>query len=238
MGGIYSVLSLYFVSFNFLLQIFIHIAVLIIICSIATPATDSNTVIKTTAVFFVINAASGGIISGIFSLRGKYVLRGTVIYADISPVELCLIILFIIAVSIPFFIKTGKRISIKTATISISFHGNSTELDALIDSGNLLSDPISGDGIILIKEHELKKIFSNNELLAIKSLDVLSESFPTGIRLISSDNGLIPVFRPKLTEVKIFGRKESKKISVLVGIDFSSGTFGGTYGLIPAQYIF
>lgn len=210
---------------------------LIILCAIATPASDAKSILRTSAVFFGTNALSGGIITGIFSWTEKYFLWGGGIYADVSLAELISIILIIVAVSVPFFIKTGNRITVKSASVFITFHGHSTHFDALIDSGNLLTDPISGDGIILIKHSKLKEIFSVQQLSAIKKLDVLSESFPTGIRLISTDNGLIPVFRPQNAEVKIFGDKEKREISVLVGIDFSGGSFGGAWGLIPSQYV-
>jgi hypothetical protein len=117
------------------------------------------------------------------------------------------------------------------------FQKKSSSLDALIDSGNLLTDPISNDGIMLIKHDSLNDFFSYQQLCAIKELNVLSENFPTGIRLVSSDRGLIPVFRPEKAEIKLFGVKGKKDISILVGIDFSSGSFGGVGGLIPAQYI-
>ena len=125
----------------------------------------------------------------------------------------------------------------KTVSVSISHRGKTAVFDALIDSGNLLSDPISGDGIIIIKHTKLNDIYSVDQLDAIKSLDVLSEKFPTGIRLISSGDGLIPIFRPKSVMVKPLRKNSKKDISVLIGIDFSKGSFGGAEGLIPAQYV-
>ncbi len=236
-GGIYSILSLYLRESHFLTQIFIHILVLILLCIISVPATDSRTVLKASAVFFIINATSGGIITSIFSWRGKYIFSGGVIYADANAAELIILIIAFAILSAPFFTKTKNLIASKTVSVSISHRGKTAVFDALIDSGNLLSDPISGDGIILIKHTKLKEIFSDDQLNAIKSLDVLSEKFPTGIRLISSGDGLIPIFRPKTAKVKLLGKKSQKDISVLIGIDFSQGSFGGAEGLIPAQYV-
>lgn len=236
-GGIYSVLSLYLRESHFLTQIFIHILVLILLCIISVPATDSKTVLKASAVFFIINATSGGIITSIFSWRGKYIFSGGVIYADANAAELIILIIAFAILSAPFFTKTKNLISSKTVTVSISHRGKTTVFDALIDSGNLLSDPISSDGIILIKHTKLSNIYSEDQLNAIKSLDVLSEKFPTGIRLISSENGLIPIFRPKNATIKQSGKNSKRDISALIGIDFSKGSFGGADGLIPAQYI-
>lgn len=237
LGGIYSVLSLYISNLPFILQLFIHISALILICIISVPASDVKTVLKTSFVFWGVSSLIGGIITSVFSWLGKYFLLGERLYANTTAFELISMILFLTAVSIPLFKKTSNRINAKTSLVRMSFQGRSIQFDALIDSGNLLCDPISGDGIILIKDFKLKEIFSPQQLLAIKSLDVLSENFPMGIRLISTDNGLIPIFRPKYTEVKIFGTKQKREISVLMGIDFTKGSFGGAAGLIPLQYV-
>ncbi len=237
LGGAYSILALFLQDEANTTRFVIHILALVLICSIFTPSTSAFTVLKTSSVFFGICAVSGGIITGILSSNGNFVSIDGGIYADISPVSLLLLILLFIFLSFPFFINMGKRISIKTARVFVSFENGTKTFDALIDTGNLLRDPISGDGIILIKHFELNDIFGEEQLLAIKRLDVLSESFPTGIRLVSSDKGLIPVIRPKNTVVSLFGQKERKSISCLLGIDFSPGSFGGSSGLIPGTYI-
>ncbi len=237
LGGIYSVLWIYMTDIYYILQIIIHICVMILICSIAVPSNNSKTVLKTSSVFFVVNAFGGGIISSVFSMAGKYFLFGGGIYADITAFEFLLLIFVLIIISIPLFVKTKNKLSVKTASVFISGYGKSSSFDALIDSGNLLSDPISGDGIMLVKQFVLKEVFASKELNAIKELNVLSENFPTGIRLVSSSRGLIPVFRPTKTEIKLLGDKSKKEVSILIGIDFTSGTFGGAFGLIPAQYI-
>lgn len=237
LGGVYSVIWLFMTDIHLIFQMIIHISVLILICAIAVPANDAKTVFKTSSVFFVINAFGGGIISSIFSMSGRYFIFGGGIYADISPLIFLAFTLIIIALSVPLFVKTKNKLSSKTVSVFLMFQKKSSSLDALIDSGNLLTDPISNDGIMLIKHNSLNDFFSYQQLCAIKELNVLSENFPTGIRLVSSDRGLIPVFRPEKAEIKLFGVKGKKDISILVGIDFSSGSFGGVGGLIPAQYI-
>lgn len=236
-GGIYSILFLFLKENEYFLQLVIHISVLILICAISTPSKDVKTVLKVSAVFFGISGLCGGIITSVFSFAGKYYIFGGGIYADVTFTELIITVALLSISAIPFFVKTKNKINVKTVSVSISFQGRQSNFDALIDSGNLLRDPISNDGILLVKDKKLRDIFTQNQLLAIKELNVLSESFPTGIRLISIQNGLLPIFRPQSTDLKIFGIKGKKGISVLVGIDFSQGSFGGAEGLIPAEYI-
>jgi len=236
-GGVYSVFALYLVNTPFLIQTIVHIFALFIMCLISTPSSDIKTILKAELLFLGVSAFAGGIVSVIFSYLGKYVFESGSIYADVSPLSLLSFVLFTAAFSIPFFVKTGKRIAYKTASVSLDYKSTKKRVDAFIDTGNLLSDPISGDGIILIKHTELSDVFKEEQMEALKALDVLSESFPTGIRLVPWEKGLLPVFRPDNTVIKLFGTSEKKTVSALIGIDFSSGSFGGSFGLLPSCYI-
>ena len=236
LGGIYSILSLY-INGPYVLQLVLHISALILICAVATPSKSAKMVLKVSACFFLISTVSGGIITSIFSYLGRYFIFGGQIYGDVSAFELLCFVLLICGLCVPFFVKTGNKLSSKTVSVSMRFHGKEANFEALIDSGNLLTDPVSNDGIILIKHSALIDIFTEKQLDAIKRLDVLSESFPTGIRLVSSDKGLIPVFRPENVQLKLFGEKDKRSVSIVSGIDFSSGSFGGASSLIPSLYV-
>jgi len=236
-GGIYSVLSLYLSELPKFPLLCVHTAVLIIICAVSAPTTDSKSVLRLSFIFFLVSSLCGGISTSVFSFFGKYVEYFGSVYADVSPINLIIIIISAFIISIPLFIKTRNRIKEKTVCVTISRKNKNKSFDALVDTGNLLSDPISGDCIILLKEYVLRDIFDENNLKAIKKLDVLSENFPCGIRLISTDRGLIPIFRPEKVEIKQFSQKNKKLVSALIGIDFSEGSFGGAGGLLPASLI-
>ncbi len=236
-GGIYSVLSLYLSDLQSFALLVIHISVLIIICAVSAPVSDAKSVLKLSCIFFFFSSLCGGIATSVFSHFGKYTEYFGSIYADISPLSLILIFLAVFSFSIPFFVKTRNRLSEKTVCVTITHQNKKKSFDALIDSGNLLSDPISGDCIILLKEYELLNFFDEKNLSALKKLDVLSENFPYGIRLVPTDKGLISIFRPEKIEVKIFSKKTKKLVSALIGIDFSKGSFGGAGGLIPISLI-
>jgi len=158
-GGVYSVFALYLVNTPFLIQTIVHIFALFIMCLISTPSSDIKTILKAELLFLGVSAFAGGIVSVIFSYLGKYVFESGSIYADVSPLSLLSFVLFTAAFSIPFFVKTGKRIAYKTASVSLDYKSTKKRVDAFIDTGNLLSDPISGDGIILIKHTELSDVF-------------------------------------------------------------------------------
>ncbi len=234
LGGIYSVFSL-FINEDFF--IIFHILCLILICTIATCKTDAKNVLKLSGVFFIVSAFLGGIITAVFSYLGKFTIQGGILYADISPFTLLFLFFVIAVLSIPAFTNARNRISAKTVLVKIKKGKETLSFDALVDTGNLLTDPLSCDAVILIKSDEMTDIFSKKELSALKNLDVLSEDFPRGIRLIPTEKGLIPIFRPEDMEIVVFSKKSIKNVCAVIGIDFSNGTFAGAKGLLPACLI-
>ncbi len=235
-GGIYALCAPLLWDMSVFIRVFVNVLSLIIICTIATPTNDARTIFKTSIVFLGVSSLLGGIITSIFNQFGKYAISNGMVYADISSIMLLGLFVIAIALSFPFFIASKNRLRIKTAKLYIEFENGKTAIDALIDSGNLLTDTLSGDGIILVKKEAIENHFTSKQIEAIKKLDVLSEDFPLGIRLIPSEKGLIPIIRPKKVTVKVFG-KEKKEISAVIGLDFSEGSFGNTSGLLPAEYV-
>ena len=233
-GGGYAVASLFI---NSKASFLIHIAVLLLMSFIASPSHTLKDIIKLSILYFWISAILGGVATAVISNFGIYAEHSGILYADVSPFSLIMIILSSAFLALPFLLETRNRINEKIVDVKIKRKGREKSFNALVDSGNLLSDPLSADGIILVKSEKLEGFFTESQMTAIKNLDVLSESFPTGIRLVSTDKGLIPVFRPEETVIKSFSKGGKREINALVGIDFSGGSFGGAGGLLPAYFL-
>ena len=64
-----------------------------------------------------------------------------------------LIILFLAVIVSTLFARSfGKERKIKNAKLNIELNGKSFEFYGLVDSGNLLTEPISGKSVILVSE--------------------------------------------------------------------------------------
>jgi len=107
--------------------------------------------------------------------------------------------------------KTGRE----TVRAELMLKGRRASFRALVDSGNCLSDPVSGAAVMIVSPRALLPLFpEHRELLELKDAVELVESsgklpdFPAKLRLLPYSNiggeGLLPVFRPD--EVRVNGK--------------------------------
>lgn len=120
-------------------------------------------------------------------------------FTDISHITISLIICtaYISGIILKYIfrdIKELKYMKDMKKNINVSINNQSFEFDALLDSGNLLKDPISKDEVVVIKASNLRGIIPD-ELLEIdyseinmeninKFIDKLDEEISNRVRLI------------------------------------------------------
>ena len=127
---------------------------------------------------------------------------------------------------------SNRFLSGKQACLIISNRGKQAELTALVDSGNLLCDPISGLHVILLNQNT-SRLFVENGDFSIDSLCTI-EDFHDKLRAIPTKNMegslIITAFIPD--SLKING-KESRGL-----VAFSNHTdFGGNQALLPSSLL-
>lgn len=161
--------------------------------------------ISCTAVFLAVSAAFGGAIYalGLESIDIG-ILAGSfaVCYAVLTAISLI----------------RAKLPTRKTANIRLRFLDRECEFDALIDSGNCLTDPVSGAAVIVAGSEAMRVLL--HEQSALLEIDdpvefiSAADSFPElrgRFRLLPysalGGGGLLPVFRPEA--LYIDGRKKS-----------------------------
>jgi len=119
-----------------------------------------------------------------------------------------------------FFRCRAKLPDRKTVGIRAEFLGRSAQFTGLLDTGNSLSDPISGSPVMIASPHALRDIFMDDT--ALLSLDAtelieLSRQLPQlsgRFRLVSysavGSKGLLAAFRPE--QLYINGQKNTEYI--------------------------
>lgn len=111
--------------------------------------------------------------------------------------------------------------------IELSLHNRSVLLPAMLDSGNLLRDPVSGLPVVVAPWRALAVL-----LPGAQGLDGLSE-LPQGFRLLgvhtAAGSGLMPLFRPDGCRLYLNGR--AVDASVLVAV--AGSEYGGVQALVP-----
>lgn len=108
-------------------------------------------------------------------------------------------------------------------------------IDALLDTGNLVRDPMNMNPVIFIKKNVANSILPMS-VIELSGLDSLSSEFKKRIRLIPITRGgeTHVITGVRLDKVIILnedgGRQE---IDATIGIDKEEGTFGGYFALAP-----
>ena len=116
--------------------------------------------------------------------------------------------------------------------IEINYKGNKTEIHAMIDTGNLLKDPITRIPVIVVEKEKLKNIIESNILEKLdevlygtsdKVVDEIGEDYISRFRLIpfsslGKQNGMLIGFKPDEVTVKFDGNYIKKQNVIIRNI--------------------
>ena len=182
-GTIYSVMYL-FPRFYLLYTLPSKIIVIIIIGLISFIYTDRNEFIRILTIFFLVNFFICGSTYFIIYFTGIEHIKISFI---ISSVYISCIILKKIYSDITLI----NHIKEFTKEVTISFLGEDFKCIALLDSGNLLKDPLSKSDVVMVNSSLLKKYLPENYnyeyvdvILVEEIINNLSEDISSRVRLI------------------------------------------------------
>jgi hypothetical protein len=146
-----------------------------------------------------------------------------------------LIILLIIGVLRILIMVFTNSISEKSARMYIKIDDKTLELDALVDSGNLVKDPMNMNPVMFLKSGVANAIFPL-EIMELCDIDKLDSNYKKRIRLIPvTRHGETHVITGvKVDEISAYNKRGKREaLNVTVAIDKEGGTFGGFDALIP-----
>ncbi|MBP5289228.1 MAG: sigma-E processing peptidase SpoIIGA [Clostridia bacterium] len=154
------------------------------------------------------------------------------------------IFLFCLCLGLGAFSLWGKsaRRRLESCVVSITIRRGDARADAyaLVDSGSLLREPVSGDPVILMKAEAARDLFTPGELSALERGDAAA-GFPLlAIPLrTASGAGVLFGFRPTLVGLhhRAFKKAYRETRSAVVALDFSGGAFAGCSCLVPLSMI-
>ena len=225
LGGIYSVLSLFIVTEKYL-AIFIDLLVLILMCLTVylTKNITFRKIVKGIFLYFFVSALLGGLMTALFSLfnRMELLVKDMGISEGIDVWVFA--ILALIGTFLTFF---GGRIfrsseSRKTVMLEIESELGCVRVDALVDSGNLVSEPISGKSVAFVSVEKCKNIIDNTLYIAVKNnsnIDELPLNILSKIRVIPTKqiSGEVLLMAQKFKKVILYNGKRKKEIDVYIG---------------------
>lgn len=154
------------------------------------------------------------------------------------------IFLFCLCLGLGAFSLWGKsaRRRLESCVVSVTIRrgDHRADLYALVDSGCLLREPVSGDPVILLKADAARDLFTPGELCAFKGGDPAA-----GLPLLAvpvktaSGGGVLFGFRPTriCLHHKAFKKAYRETDRAVVALDFSGGAFAGCSCLVPLSMI-
>ena len=162
LGAIYAVLA-YAEIFPMYANLITKIILSICMIYIAFNPKKIKGLIKELIVFYLVSFALGGCAFALLYLvRPQDIFMKDGVYIGTYPLKIALlggIVGFIITYIAFKVVKTRitKNEIIYKAVVNI--RGKQLEINVLLDTGNMLKDPISGDSVIMIEKNKLNSIF-------------------------------------------------------------------------------
>ena len=246
-GGVYSVIAVIY-SGNGVVGYIIDAMAAFVLTYIAFLGIKSRkTYIKITAVFYLSSFLLGGIITVLYRLLNEVVKTSDITDSDGVLKAIIFILLGTISA---VCINISNRIlhdAVKSKSVLLKFtlDGKKATVEALVDSGNLLVDPISGRQVIIVSLEAVEAILPFDIRRIIKSdcLDVsdISPKSAKRIRLIPARGigGTRTYIGICADGIEVLeGNKKPYTINALIAVDSTKKyEFAGYGGVVPATLI-
>lgn len=161
-GGLFSVIALW-LSLAPLYHYGATLLAALLMCVIAYAPQRPRIFIKLTVSFFAASLLLGGAVSVLYSALADFFDTGTLGGASalVSAHKAEIFLLYALGSALVFFLAGrffARRGSGKSVTLEIEERGKRVKVSALVDSGNLLTDPFSARPVILVRQREISAI--------------------------------------------------------------------------------
>lgn len=240
-GAIYAVASI-FVSFGRLCDGVIGVGFSLLICFMAFGV---GKILRHTVIFAAVSFMIGGCITALYNIIGTggiFKLVGgddeTVILSRETGVTSFMIFTAVAGVIVWLsFRMLSVRRSVKNVDVTVVYDGKTVTLRGLVDSGNLLSDPLGGSPVILtgyndicnILPDDMKTVFENSALDTVKGL---MREDARRVRIIPSRSvggeKLLLAFLPDVVRIN------EKDMRACIAVCGDRGCYGECNALVPS----
>lgn len=248
-GGIYSILA-----YVQILQIYSNIIckfiLSIVMVYIAYKPKNIKELTKDIIFFYLVSFVFGGTAFALlYFIKPQEILMKNGVYVGTYPLKIAIlggIVGFTILVVALKFIKIKLTKKDIFCNICIYIEDKCLEMIAILDTGNMLKDPITNSPVIIVEKDKLKDIFPNiildnlsnivggdmpKELYENENMKYITKFRVIPFKTIGKENGLLLGF--KVNKVKIEIDETSKIINnVIVGIYDSKLSKKETYSAL------
>lgn len=251
-GAFYGVASLFF-SVGAVTGILIDLICALIICFVAHYHGSAVKTFAATALFYGVSMLLGGVMTAIYTKIGRYksyIEVGGTLHTVFGDIELWVFFLIaIVSAIVTFFLQkmSHRRTDGKFCRVKMRFDGKEYEFSGFFDSGNMVTEPISGKPVVFLSSDAVKKmnnadrkpIFCLCNDINIDSIGDIAEHKKRDVCFVPlstvSGGGLAVALRPERFEILIKSKYEER--DVLVSSDENAADFCGAEALVPTSLI-
>lgn len=246
LGSIYAVTS-YITKLEIYSTIIMKIILSIAMIYLAFKPKNIKQMLKHLVIFYLTSFAFGGCAFALlYFVKPQDILMKNGVYIGTYPLKIAILggIVGFVVINISFKIIKGK-ITKKSmfCDVEIYLNNNMSKVHALVDTGNLLKEPITGNSVIVVEKEQLYNLIPNNILDNVEeimycnnNLENIDSEYISKLRLIpfsslGTPNGML--IGTKVDKIKInFEEEEIDVQNVIAGIYNKSLTKNGLYNAL------
>lgn len=227
-GGLYGVFAVV-IDMGMLMTALFTLISGVIMCLILSGFADHASFIRKLLVFLVANLAIGGGMTAVYNLFNKSgVSQKLLIYGELSSVnEQLPLMLFAIGgaalsvIMLLFGRSIAARKRVSTASLFIEYERSSVELKAIVDTGDMLVEPLSGRAVAFISRGAAERLLPDRLLRLLVDMESSAGAYPVGrIRFLVCETiggkKTVGAFKPDT--VRINGKEVVAWIAIADGI--------------------
>ena len=230
-GGIYSILN-YIVEISLFFNMIIKLMMSILLVMIAFNSSKIKTSMKQLIFLYLVSFTFGGIaFMLLFFISPENIVLRENHFVGTYPLKVTIlggILGFIIVFTVSKMIKDRMSKKAMLCELEIFYKGKVKKVKTMIDTGNLLKEPITQTDVIIVEKNSLKDIVEEDilenidNILEGKWLNTNDERiYSYRFKLIpfmslGNDNGLLIGFKPDY--IKIYDEEENMRNDILVAI--------------------
>ena len=208
------------------------VAVSVLMCVIAYGVGTVRSLLIRSAALWGTGALLGGAVSAVCSLGDRSVIPGT----DSADRPFALPVLIGVAFVLVFVRLIRPRLRRTSADVTVTVGDRCVTVPALVDSGNLCADPISGSPVLFLSRPFAEELLGTDDTAALLSGDrsSMSDFVMRRIRAVPvsdmSDSRLVFAFRP---DSVVLAPDKSPRDCIVAVSDVPSDHFRGLPALAP-----
>lgn len=213
-GGLYT-LCTYIVKLSAFQNMFLKILVSIVIVQIAFNPVKIKFLVKQIILFYLVSFTFGG--AAFMVLYFANPLKATLIGGALGTA---------IIISVAIIIKDRMSKKAMLCEIEIFYQGKHEKIKSMIDTGNLLQEPITKEDVIIVEKSSLRNLVDSDVLDNIENIvsgkwleskDLYNYKFKViPFSSLGNQNGILLGFKPDY--VRVIDENETIRNDTIIGI--------------------